>query len=59
MALSTATIKFIDHFPLLIMLLDQEKFVLPAAFTIPICIGLGPEPVKLSSITIGVPIASL
>jgi hypothetical protein len=59
MALSTATIKCIDHFPLLVMLLDQEKFILPAAFSIPICISLAPEPVKFPSITIGVLIASL
>jgi hypothetical protein len=41
------------------MLLDQKKFVLPAAFTIPICIGLALEPVKFPSITIWVLVVSL
>jgi hypothetical protein len=59
MAPSTAGIKCIDHSPLLVMLLAQEKFVLPAVFSIPICIGLARELVKFPSITIGVLIVSV
>jgi len=59
MALPTTTIKCIDHPPLLAMLLGQEKFVLPAVYSIAICIGLAPDPVKFPSTTIGVLIVSL